>query len=499
MKKIFYPLLLLALNVTAQSPATIWAACLGGTQFDRAEHVKATTDGGAIVIGTTSSSDGDITDAPGYIDFWIVKLSATGAIQWQKTLGSNNTDYAYGIDQTSDGGYVFTGAVGSTNRDVTPSAFGSEIWVVRLNATGDIQWQKTFGGSGEDYGYCIKQTTDGGFVVAGSSNSNDGNVTGNHGVFDVWILKLSATGALQWQKSYGGSNFEEAYAIRQTADGGYLVAAQTESTDGDVTGMNGFYDIWILKLNALGNLVWQKSIGGAGQERPNDLVVVNGNSCLIAGTSNSNNGDTDAWVVKLDATGTIQWQHTYGGTGSDTATGIVQTTGGFALSGYTESFNSGDITGAHPNGDGWLFKIDDAGLLQWQKYAGSNSIDIFRSIDKTPSGDLIAAGSSMGTTIEGAASHGFEDYLVLKLSATLAADNFVQQQSLVASPNPVTGTLHFDNKKVGWVEVFDMGGRLLLSGAVTDNRIELDRLAPGHYIVKAQSADGVAVIQVLKQ
>ncbi|RYZ46913.1 MAG: T9SS C-terminal target domain-containing protein, partial [Sphingobacteriales bacterium] len=477
------PLFLFTLLASAQ-PSTEWVRCLGGTLSEHATNIKATSDGGCIVIGTTSSDNGDITDPPGYIDFWIVKLSTTGTIQWQKTLGSLNTDYANAIEQTSDGGYIFTGMAGSSNGDVTPSTFGSQIWVVKLNSAGDIQWQNTFGGSQEEYAYSIRQTTDGGYVVAGSSSSADGGVTGNHGNFDVWIIKLSGTGTLQWQKSYGGNGYDEAYSIRQTSDGGYIVAAYTESNNGNVTGFHGFYDIWVLKLNALGNLTWQKTLGGSGQERPNDIIITNDNNYLVAGMTMSIDGDAtgndgvlDAWVIKLNPAGVIQWQKTYGGAGSETATGVVQTANGFAFSGITDSSESGDITGSHPNYDAWVFETDLSGTIQWQKYMGTDSIDAFKSIDQTAGGNLIMAGSSMGTSIEGAAGHGSEDYLVVKLKPSLAAPDFTDTTGLAAYPNPVNYILHFSNGDVEKAEILDIGGRLLYSRAVYGNSIDLQGMA----------------------
>jgi len=510
MKQILLFLYFFTISAASQAPVTQWTKCLGGSSTDELNGIKATSDGGAIVIGTTQSDDGDITDPPGYIDFWIVKLDAAGAVQWQKTYGSNNTDYAYAIDQTADGGYIFTGMAGSTDGDVTSSAYGSQIWVVKLDVSGNMQWQKTFGGSNQEYGYSVRQTTDGGYIVAGSSASNDGNVTGNHGDFDVWILKLSATGTLQWQKSYGGSLFDEAYSIKQTSDGGYVVAAFTDSNDGNVTGFHGFYDIWILKLNASGILMWQKTVGGTGQERPNDIIVTTDNNYMVVGFTNSTDGDStgtylgvDGWVVKLSAAGVVQWQHTYGGNSQDVLTGIVQTPDGFALTGSTSSNDSGDITGSHPSSDAWVFKINTSGAIQWQKYFGNNAIDRFTGIQKATDGGLLLAGSTMGPSIEGVPTHsGFvinDDYLVVKLSPTLGTEDFTDRQHLIVYPNPVTDAVHFSNGNINAVEVYDSSGRLLRSNAVHNNTLVMPDLATGCYIIKAYDGAQVSVLRVVKQ
>ena len=130
-----------------------------------------------------------------------------------------------------------------------------------------IQWQKSLGGSNNDYAYAIRQTTDGGYIVAGYSSSNDGDVTGNHGGLDYWVVKLNSTGNIEWQKSLGGSSNDKAYAIQQTADGGYIVAGFSYSIDGDVTGNHGAFDYWVVKLNSTGNIEWQKSLGRSEERR----------------------------------------------------------------------------------------------------------------------------------------------------------------------------------------------------------------------------------------
>jgi hypothetical protein len=369
--KIFIFLIISTIN--AQSPSIEWLKSFGGTQNDNGKSVKQTKDGGYIVIGNTFSKDGDVTDPPGYVDFWILKLSRTGGIQWQKTLGSTNTDSSYDINQTTDGGYVFIGTVGNSDGDVIGS-FGSQIWVVKLNATGSITWQKTLGGTYEENGYSIEQTADGGYIIAGSSNSNDGDVTGNHGFVDAWIIKLNSNGALQWQKSYGGTQYDVAFKVKQTSDGGYIVAAYTGSNDGNVTNFKGFYDAWILKLNARGDLVWQKTVGGSSQESIVKIDITSDGGYILCGGTGSNDGDVlgqhgafDAWVVKMNTAVTIQWQKTFGGTSDDFANSIIQTTdGGYVLIGGTSS-NDGDIIGQNINNDGWLFKINSSGEIQWQK------------------------------------------------------------------------------------------------------------------------------------
>ncbi len=193
-----------------------------------------------------------------------MKLTESGAIQWKKAYGGSNNDWPYSIQQTNDGGYIMTGFTMSNNGDVFGNHGDRDCWVVKLNGTGAIQWQKSLGGSGPDEGWSVKQTSDGGYIVAGGSASNNGDVIGNHGYYDVWVVKLSGTGAIQWQKSLGGSNTDNAKCIIQTLDGGYIVVGgETESNDGDVSVNYGNPDFWIVKLDGNGSIEWEKSLGVA--------------------------------------------------------------------------------------------------------------------------------------------------------------------------------------------------------------------------------------------
>ncbi len=161
-------------------------------------------------------------------------LAAQPSIQWQKSFGGSEYDETKTIQQTNDGGYIMAGNTASTKGDVFNNHGGWDFWIVKLDSTGFIQWKKTYGGINHEYPYGIQQTNDGGYIVAGFAESNNGNVSGNHGDKDAWVLKLSSTGTIQWKKCYGGTLWEEAHAIRQTTDGGYIFAGLAQSNDGDV-------------------------------------------------------------------------------------------------------------------------------------------------------------------------------------------------------------------------------------------------------------------------
>ena len=253
MKHLFLTVTLFSVTLLyAQAPEIEWQKSLGGSYFDEARSIQQTSDGGYIVAGNSYSNDGDVSGNHGEWDYWIVKLNDTGNIQWQKCLGGSEFDIAYAIQQTSDGGYIVAGMTESNDGDVSGNHGYDDYWVVKLDDTGNIQWQKSLGGSESEWAYSIQQTTDGGYIVAGWSYSNNGDVSENHGDDDYWVLKLDNTGNIQWQKSLGGSSVEWAHSTQQTSDGGYIVAGWSKSNDGDASGNHGETDVWVVKLAGSG-------------------------------------------------------------------------------------------------------------------------------------------------------------------------------------------------------------------------------------------------------
>jgi len=299
----------------------VWQKCLGGTDWDYLRSIQQTSDGGYIVAGASSSDNGDVTVNHGSRDYWVVKLDSSGEIEWEKSLGGSNWDYAYSVRQTVDGGFIVAGYSSSTDGDVT-GHHGSpgeyyDYWIVKLDSAGEIEWEKSLGGSDSEKAYAIQQTTDGGFIVTGYSMSNDGDVTGHHGTAgdysDYWVVKLDSAGEIEWEKSLGGSDWDYSYSVQQTSDGNFLVAGYTGSDDGDVTENNGNYDYWIVKLSSSGEIVWEKSLGGSEYEFAYSIQQTDDGGYIVAGHSESNDGDvtghhgsthpdslcSDYWIVKL--------------------------------------------------------------------------------------------------------------------------------------------------------------------------------------------------------
>lgn len=342
-----------------------WQKSFGGSGSDYAESLQQTTDSGYIIAGRSDSNSGDITGNHGLFDYWIIKLSSDGSAQWQKSLGGSLGDGASSIQQTNDGGYIVAGDATSNDGDVSGNHGYQDYWVVKLTKYGSVEWQKSLGGSGQDHARSIQKTSDGGYIVVGDSESNDGDVTGNHDMADSWIVKLTSDGSIEWQKSLGGSDYDYATSIQKTSDGGYIVACCAGSSDGDVTGNHGSSDSWILKLASDGSTQWQKCFGGSFDDTANSIQQTNDGGYIVAGISYSNNGDIteshgdggDYWILKLSSIGTIEWQKCLGGSGTDWATSIQQTSdGGYIVAGWSNS-NDGDVTGNHGNYDYWVVKL----------------------------------------------------------------------------------------------------------------------------------------------
>jgi len=351
-----------------------WQKSLGGSSYEVASSIRQCTDGGYIVAGFSRSNDDDVTDHHGttsFYDYWVVKLDSIGTIEWQKSLGGTVNEFANSVLQTVDGSFVVAGYSASVDGDVTGHHGGTvttDYWIVRLSASGNLLWEKSLGGTATETANSISQTTDGGFIVAGYSNSSDFDVTVNYGTFDYWIVKLDSAGNIEWQKSLGGTADDESASALQTFDGGYIAAGHSFSDDNDVTGNHGGYDYWIAKLHSDGSLDWQKSLGGSSDDFASSIDQTADSGFIVAGyTSSNNNGDVsgyhggfywgDYWILKLDASGNLVWQKCLGGTNDDVPVSIQQIdNGGSIIAGWTES-SDGDVSFNYGSADVWIVQL----------------------------------------------------------------------------------------------------------------------------------------------
>jgi hypothetical protein len=290
-----------------------WQKTYGGSADDRGADLIQTSDGGYVIVGKSKSNDFEVSENAGFDDFWVVKLDSNGSVSWENSFGFAGSDIPYSIIQTNDDGYLLTGVLdvsasngqGDRNSILSRHA-GGDYWVIKLNSNGVKQWSNYFGGSFTDTAYDAIQTEDDGYIIVGSSDSNDVDITNNRGTYDFWIIKISATGNLVWEKSLGGSEIDEAHAISKSADGNYLIAGDTRSSDLNISQNNGAADLWVIKITPEGTLLWEKSLGGSNFDVGRSISKTQDNGFLISGSSrstnasfSSNKGQNDAWVVKL--------------------------------------------------------------------------------------------------------------------------------------------------------------------------------------------------------
>jgi uncharacterized repeat protein (TIGR01451 family) len=242
--------------------------------------------------------------------FYSLAQQAPPGIQWQKSFGGTGNDKAYSITQTTDGNFVIVGETASNDGDVTGGTPGdtSNIWVIKIDRFGEFLWKKVYGGTSHDEARFVTATADGGCILTARTLSTNGHITGNHGSWDIWVLKLDQNGNLEWQKCYGGSNTERAGSIRNTADGGYILIGSTYSNNGDVTANSGNEDVWVVKINSTGVIQWQKSIGDGTNNGAGDIQPLSDGNYVITVRSTGAPGNfpnEGVYLARIDATGNI--------------------------------------------------------------------------------------------------------------------------------------------------------------------------------------------------
>ncbi len=486
--------------LAAQSaPSIEWQKALGGTHGESANAVQQTSDGGYIVAGNSMSNDGDVTGNHGGGDYWIVKLNPAGGIQWQKTLGGSNVDDAQSIRQTTDGGYIIAGSSNSGDGDISGNHGNYDYWIVKLDSNGNMQWQKSLGGSSMDMAQSIQQTSEGGYIVAGSSSSNDGDVSGNHGGGDYWIVKLDINGNIQWQKSLGGSSSEQVNSVQQTFDGGYIIAGTTVSTDGDITVSYGNNDFWVVKLDSGGNMQWQKTLGNIGDNIGYYAQQTFDGGYIAVGTSfNSSNlesGLPDYWVIKLSNNGTIEWDKYFGGSFHDNAITIRQTPEwDYIVAGWTAS-NNGQVTNHHGNLDYWIIKLDSSGNMKWEKTLGGPDFDYLTALELTADNGYIVSGSTGSTSGDVTGHHGMIDAWIVKLSPEqLGIPENQQRHKPNLYPNPAKDFFYLDHlPRESTISITDMSGRKLFSQKYNEEKIKISTSAfmEGLYMVQVKNREEI--------
>lgn len=419
----------------------VWQKCLGGTREDIATDIKPTSDNGYIVVGYSNSNDGDVTGHHGDLlsDYWIVKLDNSGNIQWSKSYGGSQEDEAFAVHQTPDDGYIVVGHSQSSDGDVTDHHSGStvrfDVWILKLYSNGTIQWSKSYGGTSTDGAYDIALTSDGGYIVAGYADSDDGDLAGNveQGSGDYWVIKLDGNGNIQWDRNYFGNKIENsaeldfAKSIAETSDGNYIVSGYCRSCDSHPNQEN----LWMLKIKSdgTGDTIWTHIYGGTGGDGTSAIMQTSTGNYVSIGNTHSKNGDANCntsgkhemWVIKTNSFGNkiTSFPSCFGGTGEDEGYDIIEAGDGtYILAGDTKSTDEG-VACNHGDRDMWLINVDSSdGHIIWQQTLGGTHEDLANAVAATFDGKLIAAGYTMSSNGDVSGHHGLDgtsDYWVVKL------------------------------------------------------------------------------------
>jgi hypothetical protein len=361
----------------------LWERTYGGSESDGTCRILSTGKGYFYLLGTAFSSDGDITNDPyiGSPDYWIVKIDSLGNIIWDKIAGGSAGETLWTGALTSDGGLIAIGQTSSNDGDISVFYGANESWMVKISSDGKLEWDFTIGTDFADISQAIIQTSDGGYLVGGSSMlGQGGNITcvPHSSMADAILTKLDADRNIEWQQCFGGSDHDGIYQIIELSDG-YVFSAYTASHDGDVTGYHGNTDIWIVKIDFFGNIIWEQCFGGSNGEVAHNIFQKNNSEMSIFGQTRSNDGDVsgnhsqseydhDIWMFSINNEGELIQQQCFGGVGNEAVSGtrygvVKLSENNFVIATSTKYGPSFDV-GCTPHGgngdrDFWVFEVKD--------------------------------------------------------------------------------------------------------------------------------------------
>jgi gliding motility-associated-like protein len=435
---IFSLIITIFFSLKMSSQTIQWQNTIGGNDYDWSDFIEVSNDGNYLLGGYSYSniSDDKNENSRGEGDYWLIKIDdISGNLLWQKTIGGNRFDHLTSGKETKDGGYILGGysSSGISGEKTQSSRGADDYWIVKLDINRNIIWDKTFGGTGVDRLTSIIETPDGGYLIGGSSDSNiSGEKTENsRGTLDMWIIKTDSSGNIMWQKTFGGSNIDWVQSMVKTPDGGYLLAGSSHSNiSGDKTqNSRGGGDYWVLKIDSLGAIVWQKTIGGNNGDYAKSIIATSDGNYLIGGdsfstisgekTENKINNSDDAWLLKLNNNGQILWQKVIGGDDTEILADIRMTSdNGFILGIMSYSGISGNKSEvSRGQRDYWMVKLDSSGKFEWDKTVGGDSFDQTQSIVQAKDGGYVTLGWSQ-SNISGDKTEnksGLQDFWVVKL------------------------------------------------------------------------------------
>ena len=503
--------------INSYSQNILWEKSFGGKQAEYLLDAISTPDYGFILAGSSLSDKSGNKEAErkGNYDYCLWKISENGAIDWQKSFGGSKNDMLKSVQATKDGGYILAGTSDSPMKfDKTDANIGQQdLWIIRLDAGGNVLWQKTIGGLAEEQMGCIVQTSDGGFIIGASSSSdkylgkkseNNKNTiykdADSRGNLDYWVIKLDKEGELEWQKTMGGNYLDQLRSITQTTQGDYLVGGVSNSDMSFEKNQKseGENDFWFMKLDKKGNLIWQQTYGGKGDDQLYTVLQTKDKNYVVAGNTNGTTPKgnspqgSDFLLLKLDESGAVLWEKLYNNGTDDVLTNLVKNQDEtLLLCGYSRGNSKKKTEGTESYE---VIKIDNEGEELWRKNVDKKGKNVLNKAIETRDGGYVLAGTNSDSVTS--------DFWVVKLKDLKKPDEV--KSTIEAFPNPASS---FTNVIIGFeytsgtANLYDLAGRLLQSFAITSRTVPIDLsgLPEGIYIVNIDTNNGKEGIKVIKQ
>jgi len=520
-------MLVFGLGLQLQAQDVQWQKKMGGKNADYLYDAIPTLDYGFIMVGgTQSNQSGNVKKNAGSFDFFITKVSEKGDLLWTKTLGGKQADIARCIVNSLDGGFLLAGISSSDiSYSKTCEHIGQrDIWLVKYDINGSIIWQKTLGGYAVEQISQVIRTTDGGFLIAGSSASNEFIPTGvnmsspnlvikqgdNYGSMDYWLVKINAEGEMQWQKTFGGKYKDILKQVVELPNQDIILAGSSNSpkSGNKTTNANGRNDWWLVKINETGDLLWQKSYGTDAEEKLSTMLVTKDDHILLGGNYVVTNGETkkrqaDIKLLKINFEGDIIWKETYDNGGDDFLTNIVQNSDGtLVLGAYTGSHAQSKFklaTASKGMEDYLIIKTKANGEEKWRRSLGTKKKEVLRKVIETRDGGYALLGSSVSMSSIG---EGDADFLIIKIGDKDKPKH--PKLPLEAVPNPAvdyTQAVIGKEYENGQVKVVDLNGKIIEQFEINGERIipiHLANYKMGIYIINVTADKMKNSVKVIK-
>ncbi len=415
-------------------------------------------------------------------------LAASPGIAWERSLGGSGEEYAKSLQPTNDGGYIAVGDTASTDGDITVSYGMIDVWIAKLDASGEKEWEKTIGGSNDDHVTCIELMSDGTLLLSGYTWSHDGDFSDNHAGIAIWNMQINEEGSILWKGCYPGRSGSFAMDGKETPDGGMIMIGQSFSIPGDPM-YHGGYDVLVVKTDQSANTTWERLLGGSGDDFGDNILPLPGGGYIAIGYTNSDDGDVsgnhgfyDAWLFRLDDAGNLLWQKCLGGSLHDEGREIFITPdGNFAVMGYTNS-NDGDVSGNHGSFDYWWALVASDGAILSQKCFGGSDYDHAYDLEMTDNGNFVALGVSYSTDGDVSGNAGNGDFWAVEFDTTGAIlwercfGGSGLDRGQTIRPDPSAGGLFF----------------LIGDSASTDKDVTGNHGGSDYWIVKVGGTEGLS-------